>query len=89
MQTSQAELKKQTWTEYEEVLNELFEDGVEEISYKDVAETIGKSADVIKKDFCGATYKGKFNPRHSKAFKDAGYVWNKGKITRKGHGDNE
>ena len=85
----QAESKKQTWTEYEEALNELFEDGVEEISYKDVAETIGKSADVIKKDFCGATYKGKFNPRHSKAFKAAGYVWNKGKITRKGHGDNE
>ena len=86
----QKESAKQTWAEYEEALKELLSDGAEAVSYRDVAEMTGKSEDIVKKDFCGAKdKKGKFNPRHSETFKEAGYVWNKGKISRKGQKDNE
>lgn len=86
----QKEKAKETWTEYEEALEELFSDGAEEISYKEVAEITGKSLDAVKKDFCGAKDKrGRFSPRHSKAFKEAGYSWNRGKITRKREKDSE
>lgn len=79
----QKEKASATWAEYEEVLAELFADGKDEISYKDVAETTGKSPDQVKKDFCGTKNRNGFYPRHSERFKQAGYVWNKGKITKK------
>jgi len=74
----------ETLKAYLGALGELFSDGTEELDYKELAEYLGKSPDVVKKDFTGAKGKnGKFNPRHSKALKDAGYFWNRGKISQK------
>lgn len=88
LEEGQRKKAEATWDEYMEALAEQFADGTEEISYKDVAETIGKSPDVVKKDFCGAKDKrGNFMPRHSERFKEAGYIWNKGKITRRKNED--
>ena len=81
---SQKEKAKATWEEYEEALEELFSDGTEEVTSKDIAETTGKSTDQVKKDLTGSKGRGgTFNPRHSDNFRKAGYVWNRGRITRK------
>ena len=69
---------------YLQALDDLFEDGVTEIDYKELAEYMGKSPDTVKKDLTGAKAKnGKFNPRHSAAFQEAGFVWKRGKISQK------
>ena len=81
----QKEAGKQTAAAYLEALEDLFKDGTTEVDYKDLANYLGKSEGTVKKDLTGATMKGgKFNPRHSKAFQEAGYVWKKGKIVRPG-----
>ena len=81
----QKEAGKQTAAAYLEALEDLFRDGTNEVDYKDLANYMGKSEQTVKKDLTGATMKGgKFNPRHSKAFQDAGYVWKKGKIMKAG-----
>lgn len=81
----QKEAGKQTAAAYLEALEDLFRDGTSEVDYKDLANYMGKSEQTVKKDLTGATMKGgKFNPRHSKAFQDAGYVWKKGRIMKAG-----
>lgn len=81
----QKEAGKQTAAAYLEALEDLFKDGTTEVDYKDLANYLGKSEGTVKKDLTGATMKGgKFNPRHSKAFQEAGYVWKKGKIMKSG-----
>ena len=68
----------------EEALEDLFKDDTSEIDYKELAEYLGKSPDTVKKDFCGAKRKGgSFDPRHSKAMQEAGYVWKRGRICKK------
>ena len=80
----QKEAGKATAQAYVEALEDLFKDGTEEVDYKELAEYLGKSPDTVKKDFCGAKRKGgSFDPRHSKALQEAGYVWKKGRICRK------
>ena len=80
----QKEAGKATAQAYVEALEDLFKDGTGEVDYKELAEYLGKSPDTVKKDFCGAKRKGgSFDPRHSKALQEAGYVWKKGRICRK------
>lgn len=80
----QKEAGKQTAQAYLEALEDLFKDDTTEIDYKELAEYLGKSPDTVKKDFCGAKRKGgSFDPRHSKAMQEAGYVWKRGRICKK------
>lgn len=80
----QKEKGDETWTVYEKTIEEMLSDSPE-IYYKELAEAMGKSADAVKKDLCGAKDKNKwFNPRHSKRFAEAGYVWDAGHIRRAG-----
>ena len=80
----QKEAGKATAQAYVDALEDLFKDGTGEVDYKELAEYLGKSPDTVKKDFCGAKRKGgSFDPRHSKALQEAGYVWKKGRICRK------
>ena len=75
---------EKTAAEYLTALEDLLKDDVLEIDYKELAEYLGKSPDTVKKDLTGAKAKnGRFNPRHSKAFQDAGYVWKRGTICKK------
>jgi len=79
----QKEAGKATAQAYIVALEDLL-NGTEEVDYKELAEYLGKSPDVVKKDLCGAKRKnGSFDPRHSKALQEAGYVWKKGRICRK------
>lgn len=69
---------------YLQALEDLFEDGITEVDYKELAEYMGKSPDTVKKDLTGAKAKnGKFNPRHSQAFQEAGFLWKRGRILKK------
>ena len=80
----QKESAKQTAQAYIDALEDLLKDDTVEIDYKELAEYLGKSPDLVKKDFCGAKRKGgSFDPRHSKTIKDAGYVWKRGRISKK------
>ncbi len=83
---SQKKKGEDTLDLYLSTLDFLFADGVEEIDYKDLAEQIGKSLDTVKKDLSGEyrTKNGKkrFYPRHSKALREEGYVYDNGKIRR-------
>ncbi len=80
----QKESGEKTAAEYLAALEDLLKEDVEEIDYKELAEYLGKSPDTVKKDLTGAKAKnGKFNPRHSQALKDAGYLWKRGKICKK------
>lgn len=81
-----AEAKKEqaeaTAQAYLDALEEALQDE-DEIHYKDFAELIGKSPDVVKKDFCGAKDKrGRYQIRHKKTLEDAGYFYDKGMIKR-------
>lgn len=75
---------EETLQAYLDALEEVFKED-DEIHYKDFAELVGKSADVIKKDFCGAKDKrGRYQIRHKNALEKAGYGWDKGMIIRLG-----
>ena len=83
-QEEQRESKEKTADAYLRALEDLFTEDIVEIDYKELAAYLGKSDEVVKKDLCGAKdQKGRFLPRHSKAFQDAGYVWKRGKIVKK------
>ena len=80
----QKESGEKTAAEYLAALEDLLKDGAKEIDYKELAEYLGKGPDTVKKDLTGAkTRTGRFNPRHSKAFQEAGYVWKRGVISKK------
>lgn len=73
---------EETLQTYTDALEEALKDS-DEISYKDFAEMVGKSPDVIRKDFTGAKDRfGKFKQRHKKELKKAGYVYEKGMIRK-------
>ena len=83
-QKRQQENGAKTAAEYLSALEDLLDEEKPEIDYKELAEYLGKSPDTVKKDLTGAKAKnGKFAPRHSKAFQEAGYVWKRGRICKK------
>ena len=82
----QKEKGEETLQNYIDALEDLFEDS-DEVDYKDLAAEVGKSEGTVKKDLLGAKDKrGRFQPRYSKKLKEAGYVYNNGKISRTSSG---
>lgn len=79
---SQKEKGEETYKVYIDALEELFDDSVESITAEELSGIIGKSEDVIRKDFCGDKFRGKERPRLKNKLKKAGYVYEKGKILR-------
>lgn len=87
MSKSQKEKGEETLDLYLSTLDYLLTDDVTEIDYKDLAEQVGKSPETVKKDLTGdySTDKNgrkRFRPRHSKALKEAGFIYDNGKIRR-------
>lgn len=80
---SQKQRGQETFDSYIEALEELFSDGVDEITSNDLSEMLGKSTDVIRKDFCGDKYKGKNRPRLKNKLKKAGYLYEEGGIIKR------
>lgn len=79
---TQKEKGEETYKVYIDALEELFDDSVESITAEELSGIIGKSEDVIRKDFCGDKFRGKERPRLKNKLKKAGYVYEKGKISK-------
>lgn len=78
----QKEKGEETLQNYIDALEILFEDS-DEVDYKDLAAEIGKSPEAVRRDLSGSKDRhGRFLPRYGKKLKDAGYVYNSGKISR-------
>ena len=79
---TQKEKGEETYKVYIDALEELFDDSTESITAEELSGVIGKSEDVIRKDFCGDKFRGKERPRLKNKLKKAGYVYEKGKISK-------